>query len=150
MSPHHLRYLTWLWPLLACAAGWMTVAERFDDAVHFDAKHVYLPAARAFLEQGWSYLLTPDSYRVVPLAYLWPALWGAEPEGIRIANAGLWAGCVFFLWHTARALGGYRAGAAALDAATSAEALAVAARIGEFASGGSSSLREYRIARGGR
>jgi len=45
---------------------------------------------------------------------------------------------------------GYRAGAAALDAATSAEALAVAARIGEFASGGSSSLREYRIARGGR
>lgn len=114
MSPHHLRYLTWLWPLLACAAGWMTIAERFDDAVHFDAKHVYLPAARAFLEQGWSYLLTPDSYRVVPLAYLWPALWGAEPEGIRIANAGLWAGCVFFLWHTARALGGYRAGAVAM------------------------------------
>ena len=104
----------WLWPLLGCAAGWWSIVKRFGQPVHVDAQHVYLPAARAFLEQGWSYLLTSDSYRVVPLAYLWPALWGAEPSWIRMANAGLWAGCMYFMWRTGCLVGGWRAGAIAV------------------------------------
>ncbi|MFT3779347.1 MAG: hypothetical protein QM772_13925 [Ottowia sp.] len=106
--------LHWLWPLLGCAAGWWSIAEQSGQPVHFDAEHVYLPAARAFLEQGWAYLLTPDSHRIVPLAYLWPALWGAEPSWIRMANAGLWGGCSYFIWHTGYLLGGARAGVIAV------------------------------------
>lgn len=98
------------WPILVCVAGWIAIATRLDKAIGFDPEYVYLPAARAFLEQGLSFFLTPESYRVVPFAYLWPALWGADPQTIRIANAGLWAGCVYFLWHTCCKLGSRRAG----------------------------------------
>lgn len=103
-----------MWPIMTCIIGWQRMAKRLDFAVEFDAAHVYLPAARHFLEQGWSYLLTPESYRVVPLAYLWPALWLGETEWIRFANCGLWAICVYFLWSTAKQLGGNRCGAFAM------------------------------------
>lgn len=108
------RRLAWLWPLVACLLGYAAIHKDLNRLIHFDAQYVYLPAARAFLEQGWSYLLTSDSYRVVPLAYLWPALWGADPEWIRIANAGLWTGIVYFMWQTSCAMGGTRAGIAAM------------------------------------
>ena len=104
----------WLWPLLACWAGLKVMSKGFDQGIHVDAQQVYLPAAHAFLEQGWAFLLTPDSFRVVPLAYLWPALWGVDPDWIRMANGGLWVGCVFFLWQIAQWLGGYRAGVVAV------------------------------------
>ncbi len=104
----------WIWPFMACIVGWYEIAKRFNYPIANDAQYVYLPAAKAFLEQGWSYLLTPESYRVVPLAYLWPSLWGAEPSWIRIANGGLWAGCVYFLWQLGCLLGGYRAGVMAV------------------------------------
>ena len=64
----------WLLPAIATLIGWHTFSKRFGYPVHTDAELTYLPAARAFLEQGWAYLLNPESYRVVPLAYLWPAL----------------------------------------------------------------------------
>jgi hypothetical protein len=106
--------LQWLWPLLACWAGLKVLSKRFDQGIHVDAQQVYLPAAHAFLEQGWAFLLTTDSFRVVPLAYLWPALWGVDTDWIRLANGGLWVGCVFFLWQIAHWLGGYRAGVVAV------------------------------------
>lgn len=104
----------WLWPAIASIIGWTKISTHFNDPIHFDAQYVYLPAARAFLEQGWTYFLTPDSYRVVPLAYLWPALWGGDPSLIRMANAGLWAGCILFLWSACGLLGSHRAGAIAV------------------------------------
>ncbi|WP_162995898.1 hypothetical protein [Acidovorax sp. 1608163] len=104
----------WLWPALAAIAGWINIHHRFNQVVHADAEQTYLPAARLFLEQGWSFFLSPASYRVVPLAYLWPALWGAEPYWIRLANGGLWLGCVYFLWNTSLLLGGLRAGILAM------------------------------------
>lgn len=108
----------WVWPLLACIlaclTGWWRMSEWFAYPIPVDAKYVYLPAAQYFLEQGWAYLLTPDSYRVVPLAYLWSALWGADPAVVRLANAGLWAGCIGFLWQTAYLLGGVRAAVVAV------------------------------------
>lgn len=112
MKPRHSY--TWLWPLLTCFFGYVAIHKGLDRFIHFDAEHVYLPAARAFLEQGWDYLLTKDSYRVVPLAYLWPALWGAEPYWIRIANAGLWTGIVYFMWQTSTSMAGVRAGLVAM------------------------------------
>ena len=119
-AAHHLPLTAkmpgfqWLWPLLACWAGLKVLSKRFDQGIHVDAQQVYLPAAHAFLEQGWAFLLTTDSFRVVPLAYLWPAIWGVDPDWIRMANGGLWVGCVFFLWQIARWLGGYCAGVVAM------------------------------------
>lgn len=107
-------FAQWLLPAIATLIGWHTFSKRFGYSIHADAAQTYLPAARAFLEQGWGYLLTPESYRVVPLAYLWPALWGADPSSIRVANAFLWLACVCFLWKTSLLLGGLRAGVLAL------------------------------------
>ena len=101
----------WFWPLLACITGLYFIFKRLNAPVLIDPANTYLPAARAFLEQGWAFLLTPQSYHVTPLAYLWLALWGADPTWIRIANMGLWVGCVWFLWRTCCMLGGVRAGA---------------------------------------
>ncbi|WP_157667737.1 hypothetical protein [Comamonas serinivorans] len=109
-----LPSLVWLFPAVACAIGYINIYNNFHHPIQFDAEHVYLVAARAFLDQGWSYLLTSDSYRVVPLAYLWPALWGADPAAIRIANAGLLTGVIFFLWQTGCYLGGKNAGIASI------------------------------------
>lgn len=100
----------WLLPLMACIVGWWRIAKEFNHPIPFDAEYVYLPAAKAFLKDGWAYLLTPDSYRVAPLAYLWPALWGGESAWIRWANCALWAGCVLAAWRCAFLLGGLRAG----------------------------------------
>lgn len=104
----------WLFPAVAAVIGWLQIYKRFDYPIHSDAAYTYLPAARALLEQGITFLITPESYRVVPLGYLWPALWGAEPHLIRIANGGLWLGCVLFLWHMGLLLGGIRAGLVAI------------------------------------
>lgn len=104
----------WFWPLLACIVGLRFAMKHLGAPPLIDPAVTYLPAAQAFLEQGWSFLLTPQSYRVTPLAYLWPALWGADPTAIRIANMALWVGCVGFLWRTCCLLGGVRAGAVAM------------------------------------
>lgn len=101
-------------PWIVALQGILSIWKRIDNPLHADAEHVYLPAAQAFLEHGLSFFWMPQSYRVVPLAYLWPALWGADPETIRVANMALWIGCVIFLWKTARLLGGSKAGVIAL------------------------------------
>lgn len=103
-------WLFWLWPLLGCLIGWQHISKGLNDGLHPDAQYVYLPAARALLDQGWAFLASPASYRVVPLGYAWPALWGADPVWIRWANCGLWAGCVLAAWRCATLLGGIRAG----------------------------------------
>ena len=108
------RPIDWLWPLLACFAGWRFIILRLHDPVPWDGQYTYLPAARDFLQQGWGFLLTQPSCRVAPLGYLWPALWGADPTLIRIANMGLWAGCVWFLWRACCLVGGWRAGLVAM------------------------------------
>lgn len=94
--------------------GLIFINDHFHAPIQADPTYTYLPAARALLDQGWSFLLTEQSYEVTPLAYIWPAVWGVDPHWIRIANAGLWLGCVYFLWQTSLLLGGPRAGAVAM------------------------------------
>ncbi len=113
-SRSRFHWLWLIWPALACYIGIQHMDEFMHLGVSFDAKHIYLPAAERFLREGWSFFKTPDSYRVVPLAYLWPALWQVDTEWIRWANCGLWIACVLFLWDSARQLGGERAGAIAM------------------------------------
>lgn len=109
-----IRLLEWFWPVLAGSVGLIFIIRQFNAPIQVDPTYTYLPAARALLEQGWSFFLTAQSYEVTPLAYLWPALWGVDPQWIRLANAGLWISSVYFLWKTSCLLGGIRAGAVAM------------------------------------
>jgi hypothetical protein len=104
----------WIWPLLAISVGLHYIWRHLNDPIAIDAQYSYLPSARALLEHGWSFLLTPESYRVAPLAYLWPALWGTDPTTIRFAHMLLWVGCIWFLWRICVLMGGHRAGIAAM------------------------------------
>ena len=108
------QWLWLLWPLVVCIMGLQHIGDLKHLPIPYDAEHTYLPAAERFAREGWSFFLTPDSYRVVPLAYLWPALWQSDSELIRLANDGLWVACVWLLWDAARQLGGQRAGAFAM------------------------------------
>lgn len=114
MKKYGSLIISWLCPVYFIVFGFVGIKNGLHGPVHPDAEHVYLPAAQAWIEQGWSFFLSPESYRVVPLAYLWPALWGADPVSIRLANVGLWAGCVVFIWCTCRNMWGYLAGFVAL------------------------------------
>jgi peptidoglycan/LPS O-acetylase OafA/YrhL len=104
----------WVWPLLASFVGLAFITQHIGAPVPVDAQNIYLPMGRDLLEQGWTVLLKPESYHAAPLAYLWPALWFAEPTWIRVANMALWIGCVGFLWRTCNLLGGIRVGAIAM------------------------------------
>ena len=98
--------ILWVAPLGVCIYGWHDILLHFHDPILPDPLITYLPAARDFLDQGFAFLLSPTSYRVAPLTYLWPALWGADPALIRLAHMGVWAACVFFLWQSCLWLGG--------------------------------------------
>lgn len=115
MSLHNKKpWAVWAWPLLGCVIGWLRIYPQMKGGLHPDAEYVYLPAARALLDQGWSFFASAASYRVAPLGYVWPALWGADPVWIRGANCVLWAGCVVATWRCATLLGGLRAGGVAI------------------------------------
>lgn len=76
-----------------------------------DAYWTYLPSARKLLDHPWAFLTAdPASYHVAPLGYLWPALWGADPVRIQLANCVLFLACILLMWRTATRLGGWVAG----------------------------------------
>ncbi|MGQ0731527.1 hypothetical protein [Acidovorax sp.] len=115
MSLHDRKpWAVWVWPLLGCVIGWLRIYPQMKGGLHPDAEYVYLPAARALLDQGWSFFASAASYRVAPLGYVWPALWGADPAWIRGANCVLWAGCMLAAWRCATLLGGLCAGVVAI------------------------------------
>ena len=97
----------WLVPVLALAA--ISLADVWGLPVPFDALHVYLPAAKRLLAEGFSFFLDRESYRMAPLAYIWPALWQLDANAMRLANAALFLAAVAMLWRTAELLGGTRA-----------------------------------------
>ena len=80
-----------------------------DHAVIPDALHRYFPYARRFIDEGWGFLLSPDSFHVAPLGYLWPALFNNNLLTIRWVNASLFVICLILLWRICQQLGGTRA-----------------------------------------
>lgn len=70
--------------------------ERLD----FDAVHFYLPYAEQFLREGLSFLATEKSVYYTPLSYLYPALLGADPLNIKLANIALSCLIVVLLYRT--------------------------------------------------
>lgn len=82
-----------------------------EGRLNSDAQWSYLPNAYRFLEAPWSFLTT-DAYssQVAPLAYLWPALWGADQFATQCANSALFLIALLMLWWGVRRLGGALAG----------------------------------------
>ncbi len=82
-----------------------------DAELNGDAYWTYLPNARLFLSSPWSFLTTEaSSIHVAPLSYLWPAIWGANPVAIQVANSVLYLLAVLLMWRLATRLGGLIAG----------------------------------------
>jgi hypothetical protein len=79
---------------LACVAlamllAWARVRIHLEREMDWDAIHVYLPMARRLLDEGLAFLARPESVRMPPLAYAWPALLGAGEIVVRTVNAAL-------------------------------------------------------------
>jgi hypothetical protein len=94
----------WWIPVVAAASlvhAWIT-STKLDSSLYFDAIHTYLPLAREFSTSGWRFLLAPESARVPPLSYLWPALFAADPDTIKHANIVASALIPFLLFDAGR------------------------------------------------
>lgn len=84
-----LLLILWAWIFLQRAKPFLSAP------VPPDAQFGYLPFARSLLKDGLSFFSLEQSIRVPPLAFIWPALFGANVEIIQIAN--LTAGLVMIL-----------------------------------------------------
>lgn len=103
---------TWLtWILLAATKRLIRVFPPPDAELNGDAYWTYLPSARLFLSDPWSFLTADaSSIHVAPLSYIWPAIWGADPVITQVANSALYLLAVLLMWRLATRLGGLIAG----------------------------------------
>ena len=115
MKLQRLFTFAWLtWILLAATKRLIRVFPAADLPLNSDAYWTYLPNARKLLADPWGFLSTdPASYHVAPLGYMWPALWGADPARVQLANCLLYLLCLLMLWRCATRLGGLWAGVVA-------------------------------------
>ena len=102
----------WLgWMLMEATQRVIQFFPAPDAELNSDAYWTYLPNARRFLADPWTYWTThPSSFEVAPLGYLWPAVWGADPALTQLANCGLYLLCILLMWRLATRLGGMVAG----------------------------------------
>ena len=85
-------------------AAWLLV-PRLQAPAAFDGKYAYLPMARHVLEQGWAYMARPESVSYAPLAFLYPALLGANEALVREANIVLYCVAIAFAFFSLRPFG---------------------------------------------
>lgn len=73
---------------LAAAVAWSAVdlQRTMQPAPEFDAQHVYLPLARALLQQGPAALSDPATLAVAPFSFTYMALLGANVGAIKVAG----------------------------------------------------------------
>ena len=71
----------------ALALHWLLQLAWLRSAyVTADARYLYLPGAARLLEAGWKFFLEPLSVQAPPVAFLWPAAFGADPARVQLAN----------------------------------------------------------------
>nr|BAH90518.1 hypothetical protein [uncultured bacterium] len=105
---HDRRWrMAWLVPVMVLAV--VRLAEIWGRPAPHDAVYTYFPAAKRLINEGFAFFLDPESYRMAPLAYIWPALWQLDQDAIRLANGALFLAAAAMLWRTADLLGGVRA-----------------------------------------
>lgn len=114
LSPLPTQYGIHLLVCVAVVVNFHNVWASFSyERLHFDAAHFYLPYAEQFLREGLSFLATEKSLYYTPLSYLYPALLGANPITVKIANIFLSCLIVVLLYRTASLLHSKAAGLAA-------------------------------------
>jgi len=91
---------------LACAR----IAPLAKYPIGFDGTHTYLPMARRVLDEGFAFLANAESLRTAPLAFLWPALLGADGTAVRWANLALFCATIAMAALAVRAQVSLRAG----------------------------------------
>ena len=108
----HLAFAASLAGLASAFFGYVLLAERVQP-LPFDAEHFYFPMASRLLEEGFAYLLSPESVRSTPVSYLWPALFGNDPASLRIAHVAAGMALCLLAFDTVRRLCSPWAGAIA-------------------------------------
>lgn len=102
-------WLTWM--MVAAIKRMIRWFPEPDALPNGDAFWTYLPNARHFAANPWTFLTqVEDSIYVAPLGYIWPALWGADPARIQLANCCLFLLSILLMWRLATRLGGPLAG----------------------------------------
>ena len=100
-------------PARACHRGLAMVAVAHLVALQYwrrrtpfndDAERVYLPLARRLLSEGPAFMLSPDATQAPPLAYIWPALFGADLSTQMSISSALSLGVVALLYRTGSVL----------------------------------------------
>lgn len=82
-----------------------TAYQHFSSAaLDFDAKTYYLPYAQQLLNDGLRFFAEEKSLRYPPMAYVYPALFGAEQLAIKVANIALSCFLVVLLYRIGQLL----------------------------------------------
>lgn len=116
-SPWHenARIVFWLHgQQLPPIIGWAKISAHFNDPIHFDAQYVLPPRSPSLSRTGMDLFFNPRQLSRCAIGLFMATLWGGDSSLIRMANAGLWTGCILFLWSTCSLLGSHRAGAIAV------------------------------------
>lgn len=88
-----------------------TAFQHFSStALDFDAKTYYLPYAQQLLNDGLRFFADEKSLRYPPMAYVYPALFGAEQLTVKIANIALSCFLVVLLYRIVQLLHSRQAG----------------------------------------
>lgn len=114
MHARFTRFLPAVWLAWMLTTAMRQVIRYFPPPgaeLNGDAYWTYLPSARLFLSDPWSFMTADaSSIHVAPLSYIWPAIWGADPVITQVANSTLYLLAVLLMWRLATRLGGLIAG----------------------------------------
>lgn len=99
--------------LVAVGLNIQAAIEKIPTAVYPDSLNGYLPLAREFLSQPFSFLRDEHSVHVAPMGYMWNALFGANVSAIEVANGLLSCLMIFVLYRLGRRLHSKAAGVVA-------------------------------------
>lgn len=80
------------------------------EALDFDASHFYLPYAQQLLAEGLGFFAKEQSVHYAPMAYVYPALFGANPVAVKFVNIFLSTMLLAMLYRTGQLLYSKEAG----------------------------------------
>src|SRR5258708_3314015 len=107
-EPVSARELIALAAVVAIGVAW--VLPLLTLPASFDALHMYLPMARRLLSEGPEYLQRHESLAYAPVAFVFPALFGADEAAVRWASVALYGASIAAAFFAARSAHSPRAG----------------------------------------